>query len=324
MHKFQVDPLINYADDNFSASITFHQCAETMHNFIQTCNYISLPIEPSKCEGPARLLTYLGILIDSVNMLITLPPDKLQELLNEIQTWLDRDKCTKVELQSLVGKLSWATKVLPVGRIFLRRLIDATVSVKRPLHHVRVTQGMREDMRAWLHFLNEWDGAAYIIDPRWTPASELTLQTDASGSYSCAAFNGSTNEYFVVPWPGWIQGREDISITWKEFVPVLLSCIVWASSFYCKRIRFLCDNQAVIHIWNSGSCKNKPIMNIVRRLFAVCAKANFTIGFSYIRSADNSIADALSRGQTARFNFLTKCHTVNQVAVPDVLSELAS
>ena len=45
-------------------------------------------------------------------------------MLEELQSFSTRKKCTKRQLLSLIGKLSFACKVVPAGRIFLRRLIN--------------------------------------------------------------------------------------------------------------------------------------------------------------------------------------------------------
>ena len=77
-----------------------------------------------KLIGPVTVITYLGIQIDSDDMVIRLPAEKLSELLDLINVWHDGKKCTKQELLSLIGKHSFAAKVVQPGRIFLHRLID--------------------------------------------------------------------------------------------------------------------------------------------------------------------------------------------------------
>ena len=52
---------------------------------------------------------------------LSLSQDKLRDILQMVQSWLGRHKSTKRELLSLIGKLSFAAKVVPAGRLFLRR-----------------------------------------------------------------------------------------------------------------------------------------------------------------------------------------------------------
>jgi len=45
----------------------------------------------------------------------------------------------------------------------------------------------------------------------------------------------------------------------------------------------------------SGTSKSRPVMELLRHLFFVCAQHNFAISAVHIAGAANTIADALSR-----------------------------
>ena len=53
------------------------------------------PLAVDKFIGPVTVITYLGIEIDSDDMVIRLPAEKLSELLDLLNVWHDRKKCTK-------------------------------------------------------------------------------------------------------------------------------------------------------------------------------------------------------------------------------------
>ena len=79
--------------------------------------------------------------------------ERKQSLLHELSLFYARKKCTKRELLSLVGKLSFACKVVPAGHIFLCRLIDLSTTVKRLHHHIQFTTDAHLDLQWWLDFL---------------------------------------------------------------------------------------------------------------------------------------------------------------------------
>ena len=58
-----------------------------------------------KVEGPARILTSLGIEIDSHKKVLCLLQAKQEDLEAELQQWYSRKKCKKCQLLSLIGKL---------------------------------------------------------------------------------------------------------------------------------------------------------------------------------------------------------------------------
>ena len=108
---------------------------------------------PGKSCPRATRLTFLGITLDSSTHQLYLPLDKQVDILHCIRGWGGRHKATKRELLSLIGKLSFAAKVVPAGRLFLRRLIDLSTTAKKLHHHIRITADAREDLAWWERFL---------------------------------------------------------------------------------------------------------------------------------------------------------------------------
>ena len=118
---------------------------------------IGVPVALDKLEGPSQVISYLGIEIDSSSSTIRLPNDKLVELKQLVSLWLNRKKCTKKELLSLIGKLSFACKVVKPGRIFLRRLIDMSTSVVKLHHFIDISSSARLDLHVvWISFILDW------------------------------------------------------------------------------------------------------------------------------------------------------------------------
>ena len=87
---------------------------------------LNAPIKPSKVEGPATSLTFLGIHLNTTSMEANITDDKKESLLQELTVLRRQHKCTKCELLLLIGKLSFSCKILPAGQIILSRLIDLT------------------------------------------------------------------------------------------------------------------------------------------------------------------------------------------------------
>ena len=71
--------------------------------------------------------------------------DKVQRYREETEQTLGKSKITQGELQQLVGKLAFASLVVP-ARAFLRRLLNKTNSTAKKNSLVKITAGMREDL----------------------------------------------------------------------------------------------------------------------------------------------------------------------------------
>ena len=179
--------IVQYLDD-FWCGDSASNCLKIYNTFQDVCNQVGIPLAVEKLEGPTRVITFLGIEFDANAQTLALPEGKLHEIQDELQGWIAKRKCTKRELLSLIGKLSFAAKCIPAGRIFFRRLIDLSTKVKRLGHRLDLTVEAREDIAWWLRFLPIWNGQAKFIDTAWSPADSLELHTDAAASIGAGGF----------------------------------------------------------------------------------------------------------------------------------------
>ena len=167
--KFDLPGLVHYLDDFFTCST---EMTQYYMDLIQAVfNIIGVPVALDKLEGPSQVITFLGIEIDSNSFTIRLPLDKLRELRQLVHLWMNRRKCTKRELLSLIGSLSFACKVIRPGRMFLRRLIDLSTSVSKLSHHNDITASVRLDLAMWTEFLSSWNGVSFLPEPTVTSES---------------------------------------------------------------------------------------------------------------------------------------------------------
>ncbi|XP_055334693.1 uncharacterized protein LOC129585836 [Paramacrobiotus metropolitanus] len=291
--------VLHYMDDFFFAGPAGSVlCRLAIELMTLVCSDLGIPLALDKTEGPSTTLTFLGVVLDSVNQTISIPPEKLKDLSDEFSVFSARPYSTKRDLLSLIGKLSFATKCIPAGRIFLRRMIDCANSVKLLHQTVTLTTEFRADLNWWITFLLLWNGKASFIEVDWTDAAEsLNLFTDAS-HIGCGGIFG--DRWFKLVWPGELLALHP-HITWLEMFPILYACRLWGSSLRGKRLTFFTDNQAVAAVWRKFSSKHPGVMALVRALHFEAARSNFHHRIHYLPGRDNFVADALSRDQIERF-----------------------
>ena len=63
---------------------------------------------------------------------------KINKYLRHVQEIKNKKKVTLHELQSIIGSLNHCCYIIPAGRAFLRRLIDLTIGITDPHHHIRL------------------------------------------------------------------------------------------------------------------------------------------------------------------------------------------
>ena len=75
-------------------------------------NRLQIPLAAHEYVGPTTCLEYLGIILDSEQMLATLHRDKVVRITQSIELMLDKSKFTKHELLQLLGHLKFASRVI--------------------------------------------------------------------------------------------------------------------------------------------------------------------------------------------------------------------
>ena len=108
--------------------------------------------------------------------------------MQELDHWHSRRKTTKQRLLSLIGKLAFAAKAVPAGRLFTRRFIYLSTTARHLHHYITLNAQARADIKWWRQFLPTWNGNTMFLETRWTEASDLQLYTDASGTKGYGAY----------------------------------------------------------------------------------------------------------------------------------------
>ena len=142
---------------------------------------LGVPLAPNKVFGHTQLLEFLGIVLDSDLMEARLSEQKVHKLQELISFMQPHRKCNKRQLLSLIGSLSFATKVILPGRPFLSRLIKLSTTAHQLDHFVYLNQGIREDLVMWSHFLQGWNGRSFFLEDEFMATPDNSLYTDASG-----------------------------------------------------------------------------------------------------------------------------------------------
>ena len=130
--------ILHYLDDFFFVGWAADECAHLMRCFRAMCDRFGIPIADEKTEGPVQVITYLGLEIDSTELQVRVPKEKLRVLLSMLDDFASKSKLTLRQLQSLTGSLNFVCKAIAPGRAFLRRLIDLTRGVHKAHHRIRI------------------------------------------------------------------------------------------------------------------------------------------------------------------------------------------
>lgn len=299
--------ILHYLDDFlFMGKSDTNQCSYNLNVFLQTCFELGVPIANEKTEGPKTKISFLGLEIDTVSMLVRIPQSKVLEIVDKIKSLLSKKKATLKEIQSLNGSLNFACRAIRPGRPFLRRLINLTAGLTKPNHHVRLNAEISQDLTMWLDFFSHFNGISVFNDRFWVSNSHLELFTDSSGKIGHGFGIYFAGKWAYERWPAlWINAGLLSDITLLEFFPILVSVLTWGNLLSNKKVLFRSDNEAVVHIINKQTSKSNSVMVLLRKFTLVCLQFNIMVKAEHVSGVKNSITDSLSRQQLVRFRRLT-------------------
>ena len=194
------EPLVNYLDDYFFAALRKLMCDSQVTVFLRICEATAFPVSLEKTVWGTTILTFLGLLSDTVKQLICIPTDKMEKALEMIEFFLNKRnrKTTVHNVQKLAGFLNFLCKCIVPGRAFVRRLYSLYTSeqgmVLLPHHHVLISEEIRMDLQIWKRFLSQPESYYRpFMDFKEIQAKDIDLYSDASGSHlkGAAAYCGS-------------------------------------------------------------------------------------------------------------------------------------
>ena len=124
------------------------------------------PIPRKDLLNPAKLLAeasprevqiVLGWLIDARRLLLALPEDKFIVWNQDLVEVMKSSSITREVLESMIGRLTHASYVVPLSRHFLQRFRQRlnVVRDRAPAHIIRLSDEELSDVKLWMHLLQQ-------------------------------------------------------------------------------------------------------------------------------------------------------------------------
>lgn len=314
-----VTNIVHYLDDYLiGGAPSSGECAEALQVTLRICEELGVPLSPDKVEGPTTSLVFLGIVLDSTRLQVSLPPDKLSRLRAMLQEFVQAKVVRDYRaFDSLVGHLVHATKVLPLGKAFLNQLFALKRTMDPGSNPIRrLNLAARADVAWWLLQCQDWSGSSasqFLLLEQ--PSHHL--YTDASGSWGCGAW--SLPHWLQVPWQDELQGA---SIALKELVPVVVAAALWGAEWSGSYVMCHSDNSAVVAQVNRLHARDPLAAHLLRCLAYFQAQAEFRIRAIHLPGHLNAGADDLSRNRAAAFQARFPSASPTATQVPQGLMNL--
>jgi hypothetical protein len=275
------DDLIGVAEESIGI-----EAYESLGNLLKNLGLLE---NFEKACPPSVIQVVLGVLIDTMNMLCAVPPERMKEILELLRIWKDKARSTKVELQRLIGKLQYVTQCVYQSRIFLNRLLETLRTIKSD-KTIKLSTEFKKEIRWWTIFMGRYNGVSFIPSFEWSQP-DVTFATD-----SCLVGCGGVcnKEYFHVSFPVWITSQ-NLPIHCLEMLAVLVGVRTWGKNCRGKKIQIFCDNIATVQVINSSKTRDTFMATCLRELWLEVCTFEFELRAVHLPGDQNRIPDWLSR-----------------------------
>ncbi|CAJ0946547.1 unnamed protein product [Ranitomeya imitator] len=212
-------------------------CYQALVQFKDVMSCFGVPLSPEKTIGPASVITFLGIEIDSVAMEFRLPQDKIAKLLD-----------------------------------LIAGLILATKGVKQPHHRIRITAQLRSDLIIWQRFLFSYNGkTCFQEDECDSDSLGLRLGTVDTVGF-CVSFRDQT---CADTWPeSWVVRAWTQDSVLMELFPLAAAMELWGQFLCNKRIRLRLKTDKAIYALNFLSSSSLPVIKVIAFTVLKCLENN--------------------------------------------------
>jgi hypothetical protein len=280
--------VVVYQDDFLAIGCDYEHCFTIWRTLMLLLRELKFKINYNKLVPPQTCIIFLGIQLDTVRCELSLPEEKLSSIRTCVANFRARKRVTKQQLQSLVGKLNFAARVVRGARLFLRHFYDAIAKLKKRHHKLCLRGAIKEDLIWWDTFLTFFNGVAAFIDD--TPITPIL--TDSCLFAGGAFCNG---DFYYTVWQHDYPDIADASINYKEAMIASIAIKKWGHLMMNKTVILYTDNMCAASILNKNTCKNKALLHSLQDMFWTVVKYNFVVKAVYMPGYLQTIPDAISR-----------------------------
>ena len=316
--------ILNYLDDFAGAerrdnAIFTYNCLGTV---LQKCGFVE-SIE--KASPPSEIMSFLGVLFNTLTMTMEITPERLTEIRHLIRTWLKKENATLKQVQSLLGKLNFIAACVKPSRIFVSRLLIWLRSIysSSEFDHL-IPLSVKKDLIWWNRFLPLYNGVSLMEYENWSKPDAI-FSSDSSLT-ACGGFWKGC--YFHAEFPESIL-RHEFHISALEIFSIIICLKLWGRKFKGHRIVVFCDNQSVCQIINSGKSKSEILQDSLREICFIASCYEFELRAQHLSSKENRISDILSRwhldeSNENRFKNLTEDYILQEYYVTEDMFSFAN
>ena len=257
---------------------------------------------------PTQKIEYLGLLVDSTSLHLSLPGEKLHQIRMEVNQIKQKSHITARQLAQLIGKLNATAQAVLPAPLFYRSLqgdLQRALSSNNQDYNTLLSLSplSQEELSWWQEKLAHWNGKPLLHRQK-----SMIIESDASLQGWGAVCNGTRTG------GPWSQLEQQMHINCLELLAATLAVKSFVKDQKGISVLLQLDNQtAVAYINNLGGTVSPQLMDLAKALWLWALSRDLVLSVEYIPGATNCVADVESRTLRDRTDWKLHPQIFNQI-----------
>ena len=260
--------VLPYIDDYCGASPSHVHAEAGFARAQQLFTELGLEKNSDKTVPPTKTLTWIGVLFDSTNMTMSIPPTVLAETRELVERWMLKDNASRHELQQLMGKLFHAGKCSAPARLFVGRMLDTLRGVSS-VGNIALSTDFKLDLKWWGEFLPHYNGVQLI--QAQPPIAHVHIST-TPGEVKVVW----EEQMSIAPVPSQAATR-DHHQAHRQIFGLLLALMLWGAKWDHKELSVHVEDPRSLSVLVHGRTRNMYILELARRVWLFTAHHDIII-----------------------------------------------
>jgi hypothetical protein len=255
-----------YIDDYLLISPTFLQTQTGFTRATELTGELGVDRSVHKDQTPTQTIHWIGYAINTHTMTVSIPLQKILEIVQLLKSWYGKQTATRHQLQKLLGKLHYVSRCCHAARLFLGRMLS-TFRAAPMTGHTQLTKDFRLDIQWFTAFLPRYNGI-HLIDP---PIKNMTLYITLQdkivyiNSINCSYAINVTTQY--------VHATTHVTMLWALTTFIQL----WSSTWQDVKLTVYTPSVKIHALINSGASRDETEMALARQIWLQSAINHFTI-----------------------------------------------
>lgn len=278
-----------YLDDLLLMGRSFNECTKNITMTIKLLTALGFIVNYDKSNlTPSFSCRFLGFIIDSHKLQICLPKEKRTRIRTELLRIMNLHQCKIKTFARIIGLLVSACPAIEYGWLYTKQF-ERFKYLKLQGHKdynkiIHISESLYSDFSWWLRNLGssvrKIRSEDYLIE----------IYSDASTTgWGAACGSESTSGQ-------WSEQERNQHINYLELLAAFFALKIFAANLqHCEILLRIDNTTAISYINRMGGIQYPHLTRLTKDIWQWCELRNVYIFAYYVRSSDNTIADAESR-----------------------------